>query len=115
MIRALRENWALFAGILMLMTANGLLLTLLTIRGTALGFPETAIGLIQAAYPLGALVGCTYAPRLVERVGHVRAFGALASLSSIAAIVHLISADPLAWGAMRFLTGFCFPGLYVIT
>jgi MFS family permease len=51
----------------------------------------------------------------VERVGHVRAFGALASLSSVAAIVHLISADPLAWGAMRFLTGFCFPGLYVIT
>jgi len=113
--RALLDNWALFVGILMLMCANGLLVTLLTIQGSAIGFSETEIGLMQAAYPLGALFGCVYAPRMVQSVGHVRAFGALASLSSIAAIVHLITSDPASWGAMRLLTGFCFPGLYVIS
>lgn len=114
MIRALRENWALFTGMLLLMAANGLLVTLLSVRSNAIGLSETAIGLMQAAYPLGALFGSLYAPRLVERVGHVRAFGALASLCSISAIVHLMTSDFWSWTAMRLLSGLCFPGLYVI-
>jgi len=114
MIRALRENWALFAGMLMLMAANGLLSTVLTIRGVAIGMSDTTIGLVHAGYPLGALLGSAYAPKLVERVGHVRSFAALASLCSISAIVHLITIDAWNWAAMRFLAGFCFPGLYVI-
>lgn len=115
MIRALKDNWALFAGMLMLMMANGMLVTFLSIRGAAIGFSETTIGLVQAGYPLGALVGSVYAPRLVERVGHVRAFATLASLCSVCAIVHLLTADAWSWGAMRFLAGVCFPGLYVIS
>lgn len=114
MIRALRENWALFAGMLMLMTANGLLVTLLSVRAAALGFSPAAIGLMQACYPLGALAGAVLAPRLIARAGHVRAFAALASLCSVAAIVHLVTADPWSWALMRGLAGFCFPGLYVI-
>lgn len=115
MIRALKDNWALFAGMLMLMMANGMLVTFLSIRGAAIGFSETTIGLVQAGYPLGALVGSIYAPRLVERVGHVRAFASLASLCSVCAIVHLLTTDAWSWGAMRFLAGVCFPGLYVIS
>lgn len=115
MIRALNENWALFAGMLVLMAGNGLLSTLLTVQGASLGFSETAIGVMQACYPLGALFGCAFAPKLVERVGHIRAFGALASLCSISAIVHLLTSDVWSWGAMRFLAGLCFPGLYVIS
>ena len=115
MLRAISQNWALFAGMLMLMMANGLLVTLLSVRGVAIGLSPAAIGVMQAGYPLGALAGCVYAPRLVARVGHVRAFAALASLSSVAAIVHLLSAGFGAWLAMRLLTGFCFPGLYVIS
>lgn len=40
MIKVLRENWALFAGMLMLMAANGLLVTVLTIRGHRWVFPK---------------------------------------------------------------------------
>lgn len=115
MLRALKESWALFAGMLMLMAANGLLSTLLTIRGSTIGFSDTTIGLMQAGYPLGALLGSAYTPKLVERVGHVRAFAALASLCSVSAIVHLVTVDAWSWGAMRLLAGFCFPGLYVIS
>ncbi|WP_050604479.1 MFS transporter [Ruegeria sp. 6PALISEP08] len=115
MIRALNENWALFLGMLMLMVANGLLATLLTIRGASLGFSDFTISVMQASYPLGALAGTAMAPRLVENVGHIRAFSALASLVSIAAIVHLLTSDAISWSVMRFLGGFCYPGLYVIT
>ncbi|OUS37348.1 MFS transporter [Rhodobacterales bacterium 56_14_T64] len=115
MLRALKDNWALFLGILLLMISNGLLATLLTIRGIALGFSEVTIGVMQAGYPLGALLGAVVAPKLVEKVGHIRSFGALASLCSISAIVHLLTDDPVSWSVMRVLAGFCYPGLYVIS
>ena len=115
MLRAVSQNWALFVGMLMLMMANGLMVTLLSVRGVAIGMSPATIGVMQAGYPLGALAGCVYAPRLVSRIGHVRAFAALASLCSTAAVVHLLSTDFGTWFAMRLLAGFCFPGLYVIS
>lgn len=115
MIRALLSSWPLFVGMALLMLGNGLLVTLLTVRGANLGFSEIEIGAMQACYPLGALAGCVVAPKIVVLVGHVRAFGALASLCSIAALVHLITADLWSWSAMRGLAGFCFPGLYVVS
>lgn len=115
MQRAVLDNWALFLGMLMLMVANGLLVTLLSIRGAGLGFSPLTIALMQACYPLGALIGTITVPHLIEKVGHIRVFSALASLVSIAAIIHLLTNDPVSWSAMRFLAGACFPGLYVVT
>jgi MFS family permease len=112
--RGIIESWPLFLGMLLLMVSNGLLVTLLTLRASALGFTQTEIAVMQAAYPLAALFGCLVAPKIVARVGHIRSFGALASLCSTAALVHMITADPYSWGAMRALAGFCFPGLYVV-
>lgn len=115
MKRALIDNWALFLGMMMLMVGNGLLVTLLTIRGSTLGFSDLEISVMQSCYPLGALAGTMLTPRLIEKVGHIRVFSALASMVSVAAIAHLLTSDPLSWAAMRLLAGFCFPGLYVIT
>ncbi|WP_422030208.1 MFS transporter [Roseovarius sp.] len=115
MRRALIDNWALFLGMLFLMVGNGMLVTLLTIRGSVLGFSDLEISLMQACYPLGALAGTVLTPRLIEKVGHIRVFSALASMVSVAAIAHLLTSDPISWGAMRLLAGACFPGLYVIT
>jgi MFS family permease len=108
------ESWPLFLGMLLLMISNGLLVTLLTLRATDLGFTQTEIAFMQAAYPLAALFGCLVAPKIVARVGHIRSFGALASLCSTAALIHMVTADPWSWAAMRALAGFCFPGLYVV-
>ncbi|MEM7074133.1 MAG: MFS transporter [Pseudomonadota bacterium] len=115
MRRALFDNWALFLGVMMLMVANGLLVTLLSIRGARLGFSDLEISIMQACYPVGALVGTMMTPRMIARVGHIRVFSALASAVSTASIMHLLTSDPVSWSLMRFLAGFCFPGLYVIT
>jgi MFS family permease len=111
---ALKESWTLFVGMAFLMVSNGLLATLLTLRASGLGFSDGTIGLMQSAYPLGALFGCLYAPRLVAQAGHPRAFAALASIASAASLLHLVTYDPWSWSAMRALTGFCFSGLYVV-
>ncbi len=112
--RGIIESWPLFLGMLLLMISNGLLVTLLTLRASELGFSQTQIAFMQAAYPLAALFGCLAAPRIVAAVGHIRTFGALASLCSAAALIHMVTADPWSWAAMRALAGFCFPGLYVV-
>ncbi len=111
---AIRGSWSLFAGMIFLMVSNGLLTTLLTLRGSSLGFSDSAIGMVQSGYPVGALLGCLIAPRLIMRVGHIRVFAALASTASAAALMHLVTADPWIWGSMRLLTGFCFSGLYIV-
>jgi MFS family permease len=112
---AVRASWPLFVGMIFLMVSNGLLTTLLTLRGSGLGFSDSTIGLMQSGYPMGSLLGCLIAPRLIMRVGHIRVFAALASVASGAALVHLVTADPWSWGAMRLITGFCFSGLYIVS
>jgi MFS family permease len=111
---AIRLSWPLFIGMIFLMVSNGLLATLLTLRASALGFSDSSIGLMQSAYPLGALLGCLIVPRFIVRVGHVRIFAALASLASTAALIHLLTDDLWSWSVMRILTGICFSGLYII-
>lgn len=112
--RAILISWPLLIGMALLMVSNGLLSTLLTLRASGLGFGDSVIGLVQSCYPAGALLGCLVAPRMVARVGHVRVFAALASITSATTLVHLVTHDPLTWAAMRLLAGFCFSGLYVV-
>ncbi len=111
---ALVSAWALFVGVGFIMLANGLQGTLLGVRATIEGFPTMITGLIMSGYFSGALVGSVVAPRLVKGVGHIRVFAALASLASIAVLVHAVWVQPLPWFIMRFLTGFSYAGLYVV-
>jgi MFS family permease len=90
-------------GILML--GAGLLSTLLGLRATLEGFPTPITGLVMSGYYVGYLAGTLLAPRGLRQVGHVRVFAALA----FASWVH-----PLPWAFMRFLTGVCFAGIYVV-
>lgn len=114
MIDALKRAWPLLFGMALLMISNGLLVTLLTLRGHALGFDNTDIGIMQSAFPIGSIVSCWLTPKLITRVGHIRVFAALASLASTGTLVHLITDSLVTWSAMRLLVGFCYAGLYVV-
>ncbi|MFT6657356.1 MAG: MFS family permease [Maritalea sp.] len=99
---------------ILLMVSNGLLSTILTIRAQEIGFSETVIGFMQSGYPIGFIFSCFITPHLISQSGHVRVFAALVSIASTSALVHLITNDPLSWGAMRILSGFCFSGIYIV-
>lgn len=111
---AMRDSWPLFIGMIFLMISNGLLATLLTLRGSSLGFDDSTIGLMQSCYPVGSLLGCLIAPSVIMNVGHIRTFAALASAASAVVLVHLVTFDPWSWGIMRLFSGFCFSGLYIV-
>ena len=106
--------WALFFGIALLLAGNGLQGTLLGVVAEDAGFAGSVTGLVMTAYYGGFLLGSASAERFISKVGHVRTFAALASLSSIAILVHGLYVEPWTWAGMRFVTGFSFAGLYVV-
>lgn len=114
MIAAVSSTWALLLGMALLMIGNGLQGTLLGVRASLEGFATTITGMLMSGYYIGFLAGSTLAPRLVGRVGHVRVFGALASLASVAILLHALFVEPATWMAMRLISGFCYAGLYVV-
>jgi MFS family permease len=98
-----------------MMLANGLQGTLLGVRAGIEGFSTFNTGIMMSGYFIGMFIGSMVAPILVNRVGHIRVFSALASLASISILFHGVYIDPWLWMAMRILTGISFAGFYVVT
>jgi MFS family permease len=113
-VNPLIATWPLLLGMGILMLGAGLQSTILGLRATLEGFPPAVTGLVMSCYYLGYLLGTLIAPRALQRVGHVRAFAALAALASVASLVHASWVHPLPWGAMRLVSGLCFAGIYVV-
>ena len=110
----LRASWALLFGVGFMMLGNGLQGTLLGLRATLEGFPTFVTGIVMSGYFVGIFLGSVLAPRLVQRVGHIRVFAALASLASISVLVHGIHVSAVSWTMMRLVTGLCYAGLFVV-
>lgn len=116
MIAVLRNSWALFLGMLLLMIGNALQGSLIGVRaGDEPSFTTEIFGYVSAAYFAGFLGGSRVTPILLKRVGHVRVFAALASLISAAFILYAAIVDPWVWMALRFVVGFCFSGVYIVS
>lgn len=105
---------ALLISAAILLAGGGLLSTLVAVRAGVEGFPVIAIGLMTSAYYAGFISGCLGTPHLVKRVGHIRVFAALSSLTAAATLMHVLAVNIPAWIILRMITGFCFAGLYML-
>src|SRR3546814_18800095 len=68
----------------------------------------------MSAYFVGFLVGTWIGPRLIQRIGHIRAFAFHAALAAVSVLLHPIMLSPWAWAALRMLTGIALAGLYTV-
>ena len=105
---------ALLRGTAFLLAASGLHGLLLPLRGQAEGFSTAALGLLGTAWAAGFVAGCVFAPRLVRRVGHVRAFGAFAASGAIIALMTGLLIDATVWIVLRAATGFVMAGAFMV-
>ncbi len=105
---------ALLSGVALLVTGVGLLFSTLGLRAGLEGFPTFVTGLVMSAYFAGFVAGTRLCPRLIGSVGHVRAFAAFASLASTLPILHALWVAPAWWALLRFVTGICLVGLYIV-
>jgi len=98
-----------------LLAGNGLQGTLISIRADMEGFSPAIIGLIGAAYYLGFMLGCRYAPPLIAAVGHIRVYAAFAAIGAVGALTMALVVGEIAWMAIRFVIGVVFAGLSMVT
>ncbi len=114
MLAAYRPILSLLRGTAFLLAASGLHGLLLPLRGQMEGFSTTALGLMGTAWATGFVAGCYFAPRIVRRAGHVRAFGTFAASAAIIALLTGLVIDEYAWIILRAFTGFAMAGAFMI-
>lgn len=114
MIRQILPISALLLGSAFLMFAGGINGLILPVRGGLEGFSPFALGLLGTGWAVGYVSGCIYMPRLVARVGHIRAFSIMSALAALSVLSSLVLLTPWAWIPLRAVAGFCFAGAAMI-
>ncbi len=112
MLRIVTTISALLAGIALLLMGSGLLNTLVPLRGATEGFSDQTLGLFGSAYFAGFMLGTWLCPKLIRRMGHIRAFAFFASATAACIILHVIHVDMLFWLLLRLITGTVLVGVY---
>lgn len=113
-MRSLYSIGTLLLGIAMLLAGNGLISTLLGVRGDAEGFSSATLGLIMAAYFAGFVAGTFLVPAMIRQFGPVRIFAVLASVCSVTVLVHGLFIQPVIWLLARAVAGVCIVGIYIV-
>ena len=104
----------LLAAAAILLAGNGLQGTLIALRSSHEAFDPSLIGLMGTGYYAGFMVSCLFSARLIRAVGHIRVFSGLASIAASASLTMVLWLDPFAWIGLRFVSGFCFAGLFMV-
>ncbi|MEM6306325.1 MAG: MFS transporter [Pseudomonadota bacterium] len=114
MLRQILPVFSLLLGSALLLIGGGLHGLLLPVRGTIEGFDSLSLGLLGTGWALGYVAGCVITARIVARVGHIRAFSAMAALAAVAVLLNALVVLPWAWIALRAVIGFCFAATAMI-
>ena len=103
----------LFAAFLIVF-GNGVAGLLLPARAAAEGWGADVVAIMGASYALAFTLACVLVPRLVGRVGHIRAFAVLGVLIISAMLLHAMQPTAWFWVLVRGMAGFAIAGAYMI-
>jgi len=105
---------ALLSGVALLIVGTGLMFAAIGAQAATANFSSLVTGLVMSAYFAGAIYGTYACPHIIRKVGFIRAFAAMASVASTLPLLHALWINPFFWGALRFVTGVCLVGLYLV-
>lgn len=114
MARMMVSLSALIFSIVLLVSGNALLTTLLGIRLSIEGTEPSTIGWVLVCYSIGFVLGTLYVHRIIGRVGHIRAFAVFAALAAVVALLYPLAASLTFWAVLRALSGFSIAGVLVV-
>tara|TARA_B100001123_G_scaffold348887_1_gene398578 strand:+ start:772 stop:2106 length:1335 start_codon:yes stop_codon:yes gene_type:complete len=112
--RLLKNSWALFTGIGVILIAHGLQSSLIGVRSVIENFSALSTGILMSGYFIGYFIGSNLTPTLVSRVGHIRVFAAFASTASLSILIIATYVNPIVWTFGRFLTGLSLVACFVV-
>jgi MFS family permease len=105
---------ALIMSIVLLVSGNAFLMTLLGIRLSIEAVSPDIIGWILVCYSIGFVLGTLYVHKIIGRVGHIRAFAVFAATSAVAALLYPMAVSELFWAVLRVVSGFSIAGVLVV-
>ena len=114
MNKEFKNSWALFMGMGAIMLAYGYQNALLGVRAVIEDFSLASTGFMMSGYFVGYFIGARTIPSVISGVGHIRVFAAVASVASLAILVHSIFINPLTWFVLRVITGYSMVSIYTI-
>jgi len=95
--------------------ANGFFGTFISLRVAIEDFGPTMSGLVLSSYFAGFALGAFRSERIIDRVGHIRAYAAFAGLVVVATTFMPLFVGPIAWLILRAVIGFGCAGLFIAT
>jgi MFS family permease len=114
LIQIIKAFLALFIATTLLTMGNGLMNSLLSINMRLQGYSDQIIGLVMSANYLGILLGVYFCQKIVQQVGHIRAFAAFAAIMTAVSLTHGLYMSAWLWGALRICNGLCVTGLFMV-
>jgi len=93
--------------------ANGFFGTLVSLRVSVEAFRVPFGGLILSSYYAGYTVGAVLCGRIIERIGHIRAFAVFAGLTASAVAAMPAAVSAILWIIARAAIGFGAAGLFI--
>ncbi|KKO49502.1 MFS transporter [Arsukibacterium sp. MJ3] len=112
--QALLPISSLFISIALLATGYGMLMTYIGVYLKQAGLSEMAIGVINSAFFLGALLAAVFSQKLIVSAGHARSFSAFSAVMVMAFLGHTLHYDPWFWAGLRLVSGFAFYALLIV-
>jgi MFS family permease len=114
MLQAVRPIGQVLMGVVCLETALGILSPTIALQLAHRGVSDTLIGIIGSAYFGGFLLGTMSCHRVIDRVGHIRAFAVFAAIAADTTLLYLVFEQTFVWVVLRVLTGYAIAGQYVV-
>lgn len=117
----MRSNWSMQRqiGTLIVATsaiqlANGFFNTFFSLRVAIEDFGALN-GLVLSSFFAGFTLGAARCGRIIERIGHIRAYAAFAGLAGAATASMPLIVSPIPWLVLRAIVGFGCAGVFVTT
>lgn len=101
-------------GLFIVSLGNGFISSLTSLRLDSAGVSDTLIGFISSGYFFGLAIGALFGDRLIERIGHIRAYSSFASLTAVTFLLQGLIFDPWAWLVFRFINGLAIVGIFLV-
>ncbi|TBW53777.1 MFS transporter [Marinobacter halodurans] len=114
MTRMVASLSALILSTMLLVSGNAFLMTLLGIRLGLESIDPGTIGRVLACYSIGFVIGTLSVNRVIERVGHIRAFAVFSAMTAVTALLYPVALSMTFWAVLRVLSGFSMAGVLLV-
>jgi MFS family permease len=114
MLKAVQPVVPVLLGIILIEASLGIVGAVMGIQMASREVPSFLIGIVFSAYFVGFLAGSLTCERLINRVGHIRAFGVFAVCASISTLLLAVTINIYAWIVFKVMAGYAIAGAFVV-